>query len=323
VRAFDRFIDADTMTDREIAQWLHANEIDIAVDLKGFTQEGRPGIFAHRGAPVQVSYLGYPGTMGAPYYDYIVADSYLVSPENEAFFSERIACLPDSYQPNDRKRRIAAHTPMRAELGLPDNAFVFCCFNNNYKITPDMFGVWMRVLRRVENGVLWLLADNAVAAGNLKREAEARGVSATRLIFAPRLEQAAHLARHACADLFLDTFPCNAHTTASDALWAGLPLLTCSGETFASRVAGSLLHAAGLPELIARDLLEFEDIAVNLATAPNLLAGLRAKLKARRETCPLFDTDRYRRHLEAAYNTMYERQQRGLAPESFDVTPIA
>jgi predicted O-linked N-acetylglucosamine transferase (SPINDLY family) len=322
-RPFDRFLDVRGSSDRRIAGLLAEHEIDIAVDLKGYTGGGRPGIFTHRGAPLQVNYLGYPGTMGALYFDYLIADTAIVPPELEGFYSEKIVRLPDSYQVNDRKRPIAERTPSRAELGLPENGFVFCCFNNNYKIAPFVFDVWMRLLKRVEGSVLWLLADNADAARNLKREAEARGIPAARLVFAPRAPLAEHLARHRAADLFLDTLPCNAHTTTSDALWAGLPLVTSMGETFASRVAGSLLHAAGLPELIAPNMESYEALAFRLATEPDALAAIGAKLARNRDTCPLFDTDRYRRHLEAAFAAMHERQMRGEAPASFDVTPSA
>jgi protein O-GlcNAc transferase len=321
-RAFYRFIDIGKMDDWDAAKLLAELEIDIAVDLKGYTGSSRPGIFAQRGAPLQVAYLGFPATTGAPSIDYMIADPRTIPPGHERFYSEKIVRLPDSYQVNDRKRVIAERIPSRKELGLPENAFVFCSFNNSYKIAPDVFDIWMRLLQRVEGSVLWLFGGNADAPRNLAREAERRGVAANRLVFAPRLPLPEHLARHRQADLFLDTFPCNAHTTASDALWAGLPLVTCMGETFASRVAGSLLHAAGLPDLIARDLSEYEVLAYTLAATPEMLADVKTRLAKNRMTCPLFDTKRFRRHLEAAYAAMHERHLRGEPPAGFDVPLI-
>ncbi len=297
--------------------------MDIAIDLKGYTTDSRPGILRWRPCPVQVNYLGYPGTMGADYIDYLIADPVVIPPGSEPFYSERVVRLPDCYQPNDRQRRIAEATPGRREAGLPENGFVFCCFNNNYKLTPDVFSLWMRLLHRVGGSVLWLLEDNAAAAANLRREAAARGIDPSRLVFAPRADLPDHLARHRLADLFLDTLPVNAHTTASDALWAGLPVLTCVGEAFAGRVAASLLRAAGLPELVTGNLDDYEALALRLATRPEDLAALKRRLEANRLTCPLFDTDRYRRHLETAYATMWERAERGDAPQAFDVPPEA
>jgi predicted O-linked N-acetylglucosamine transferase (SPINDLY family) len=298
-------------------------EVDIAIDLKGYTTDSRPGILAFRFAPVQVNFLGYPGTMGADYMDYILADQQVIPPAHHAYYTEKVVYLPDTYQVNDSKRRIAECTPARSEVGLPDSGFVFCCFNNNYKITPDIFERWMRLLGHVEGSVLWLLEDNAVAARNLRREAEIRGVVPKRLVFAPRVKLDDHLARHRLADLFLDTLPINAHTTASDALWAGLPVVTCLGTTFAGRVAASVLNAVGLPELVAHSLEEYEALALKLATDAGLLVEIKAKLARNRETCALFDTDRFRRHIEAAYVTMWERYQRGEPPASFAVEAIA
>ena len=268
MRAFDRFIDVRDKSDGAAAALIREMEIDIAVDLKGFTQDGRPGILALRPAPVQVNYLGHPGTMGARYIDYLIADRRIVPDGHERHYSEKIVYLPDSYQANDRKRRIAERTPTRADEGLPETGFVFCSFNGSFKITPELFDIWMRLLKAVEGSVLWLLDDNPAAVRNLKREAEARGVSTQRLIFAPRRPVEEHLARHRLADLFLDTLPCNAHTTASDALWAGLPVLTCTGDTFAGRVAASLLSAVGLPELITDSLPSYEALAMKLARDP-------------------------------------------------------
>ena len=246
------------MSDREIVGLAGQEEIDIAVDLKGFTKDSRVNIFASRLAPVQVNYLGYPGTMAADFIDYIIADPTLIPLESQEHYSEKVMYLPHSYQPNDRKREIAQKNFTRAELGLPQDGFVYCCFNNNWKITPDVFDLWMNILKRTPTSVLWLLEDNKHVAENLRREAQVRGVKPDRLIFAGRMPMAQHLARHKCADLFLDTLPCNAHTTASDALWAGLPVLTRMGESFASRVAASLLNAIGLPELITTSAIEYE-----------------------------------------------------------------
>ncbi len=309
-------IDVRERTDREVAELARRRGIDIAVDLKGHTRDGRPGIFAHRAAPLQVGYLGYPGTMGAAYLEYLVADRTLVPPGSERFYDERLILLPNSYQVNDARREISSRVFTRAELGLPEEAVVFCCFNNNYKIMPDMFARWMRILRRVEDSVLWLLEDNATAAANLRRHAAGAGVAPERLIFASRLPAPLHLARHRLADLFLDTLPCNAHTTASDALWGGLPLLTCPGESFAARVAASLLQAVGLADLIAPSLAEYEEIAVSLGRNPGLLGDLKARLARNRTTQPLFDTVRTVRHLESAYRRIHARWAAGLPPES-------
>jgi len=321
-RAFDRFVDARAMSDRSVAEWMKEQEIDIAVDLNGYTQGARCGILNLRPAPVQVNYLGYPGTMGNASIDYIVADRNLIASTEEIYYSEKVVRLPETYQVNDVKRAIAEHTPSRAELGLPDNAFVFCCFNNNYKIMPEIFAIWMRLLAAVPGSVLWLLQDTPIAASNLRREAQQRGLAPDRLVFAPRKKHDEHLARQRRADLFLDTLPYNAHTTASDALWVGLPLLTCVGATFAGRVAGSLLHAAGLSALVTQSLGDYEALALKLATTPTLLASIRTELERQRSHCPLFDTDRFRRHLESAFIAMHARAKRGEAPASFAVSPV-
>ncbi len=257
--------------------------------------------------------------MGADYIDYIVADAYVVPPQHEPFYAEKVVRLPDTYQVNDSKRRISERTPSRAEANLPNAGFVFCCFNNNYKIRPNIFDIWMRLLRTVRDSVLWLLEDNAVAGENLRRYAEQRGVAARRLVFAQRIRLDDHLARHRLADLFLDTLPYNAHTTASDALWAGLPVLTCMDGAFAGRVAGSLLHAIGLPELISYSLEEYEQMALKLATSPDMLSDIRVRLAQNRKTYPLFDTDRQRRQIESAYRTMWDRYQRGEPSVGFAV----
>ncbi|MGH8723060.1 MAG: tetratricopeptide repeat protein, partial [Burkholderiales bacterium] len=257
-RAFDRFVDARVLPDARIARLLRDMEIDIAVDLKGLTTDTRFGILAHRPAPVQVAYLGYPGTCGAGFIDYVLADRFVLPEAERRHWTEKVAYLPDCYQVNDAAQSIAARVPDRAAAGLPEAGFVFCSFNNSYKILPRLFDVWMRLLRAVPGSVLWLLEDNAIARLNLEREAASRGIDAARLVFAPRLPHAEHLARHRLADLFLDTLPVNAHTGASDALFAGLPLVTCAGKAFAGRVAGSLLHAVGLPELVVHALPEYE-----------------------------------------------------------------
>jgi predicted O-linked N-acetylglucosamine transferase (SPINDLY family) len=295
--------------------------VDIAIDLKGHTPDARPGILAHRPAPLQVSYLGYPGTTGAPFLDYLIADATVIPAGEERFFSEQVVRLPHSYQVNDATRAIAERAPSRHEAGLPDPAFVFCAFNNSYKITPAFFGVWMRLLEHLPASLLWLLDDNPAARSNLQQSARAQGIDPARLVFAPRVDHAAHLARHRLADLFLDNLPCNAHTTASDALWAGLPLVTCRGETFAGRVAASLLQAVGLPELIADDLQQYERLALELARDPAVLARHRERLARNRLSHPLFDTERFRRHIEAAYLRMWELHQRGEPPRGFDVAP--
>lgn len=316
---FDHFTDVAQLTEHQIAKRLRADEIDIAVDLNGFTTHCRPGVFAHRCAPVQINYLGYPGAMGAELADYILGDGEVIPPGGEDGYGEQVIRLPHAYQINDAHRIIAQRTPGRAEAGLPDEAFVFCCFNANYKINPPVFDVWMRLLQRTPGSVLWLFESNAVAARNLTAEAQKRGVAAERIVFAPRAAPADHLARHRLADLFLDTGPYNAHTTASDALWAGLPLVTCRGQTFASRVAASLLRATGLPELITDSLEAYEALAFELATNSAWLGELRARLVAGRDTAPLFDTDLTRRHIEAAFITAHERQRAGLPPAGFDV----
>jgi protein O-GlcNAc transferase len=321
VGAFDRFVDIAKMPDRDAARLIHADDIDIVVDLHGWTPDCRAKILAYRPAPIQVNYLGYPGTSGADFIDYIIVDRFVVPAEQQPFFSERAVYLPDCYQCNDDKRGIAARTPSRRECGLPERVFVFCCFNNNYKINPTFFDIWMRLLRAVPDSVLWLYEANPLVKANLAREAEARGIAPERLVFASRLPQAEHLARHRLADLFLDTLPYNAHTTASDALWAGLPVLTCAGNTFAGRVAGSLLRAVGLDELITTSLEEYEALALHLARDAELLTGLRARLAQNRRSYPLFDTARYTRHLEAAFWQMSEIRRAGHPPIAFFVPP--
>jgi protein O-GlcNAc transferase len=321
--AFDHFIDAKDKTDADIASLIGDREIDIAIDLMGHTQSSRPGILARRPSPIQVHYLGYAGTLGTDYIDYLLADSTVVPEEHRRFFAEHVVWLPDCFLVSDNRRSISPHTPTRHECGLPEREFVFCSFNNSYKIAPTTFAVWMRLLRATPKSVLWLSQPDAIAIANLHREAEQHRVSSQRLIFAPKVaDNAEHLARQRQADLFLDTLPYNAHTTASDALWAGLPVLTCLGETFAGRVAASLLRSIGVPELVTASPQEYEALALKLAHEPALLAGIKAQLARNRETFPLFDTARFARHVETAYVTMWQRYQRRETPEAFAVAPI-
>ena len=318
-RAIERFIDVRGKSDADIARLIRELEIDLAVDLKGYTSEARPALFSFRPAPLQVNYLGFPGTMGAQFMDYLIADPIVVPEAQKAFYTEQIVSLPDTYQPNDKSRETVDAPIDRASVGLPPSGFVFCCFNNDYKIQPRMFDVWMRLLHGVEGSVLWLLADNRAATRNLKREAAARCIDPERLVFAPRRDLPEHLARHRFADLFLDTLPYNAHTTASDALWTGLPLVTCPGNTFAGRVAASLLHAVGLPELVAESLADYETVALRLAHDPHTLGVIRSKLAANRESMPLFNAQHFARQLERAYAAMHERRLQGLPPAGFAV----
>lgn len=320
---FDSLTDISAFGDGDAAQHMRNLGVDIAVDLKGYTKDARPVLFVTRAAPVQVNFLGYPGTFGHECMDYIIADKIVLPPEHQPFFSEKAVYLPDCYQPNDSRRTIDPATPTRAEAGLPETGFVFCSFNGTYKITPEVFDIWMRLLKAVPGSVLWLFKSNSAVDANLRREATARGVDPGRLVFAPVLQSEKHLARHRLADLFLDTLPVNAHTTASDSLWAGLPLVTCLGRSFIGRVAASVLTAGGVPELITTSLPEYEALALKLATNPALLAGLKAKVAAQRNVSPLFDTARFCKHIEAAYATMHERRMRGEPPASFAVPPAA
>lgn len=320
MKSFDRFIDVHGCSDREAAEAIRELEIDIAVDLTGFTRDMRMNILASRPAPVLVNYLGYAGTMGADFVDYLVADKTVIPAGAERYYSEKVAYLPDSYFASDGSLAVPETGQTRSEAGLPDNGFVFCSFINSYKITPDIFSVWMKLLRQIGGSVLWLVEGDASA--NLKREAEARGVAPGRLVFAPRRKFEDYLAQHRLADLFLDTIHFNAHTTASHALWMGLPVVTCAGSTMASRGGASLLNAVGLPEMATKSLEEYEALAVTLARDPERLASVKAALMRNRATHPLFDTARYTRHLEAAYTAMWCRTQNGEAPESFSVGSI-
>jgi protein O-GlcNAc transferase len=321
--AFDRFVDLNGIGDREAAQRIYDDKIDILVDLKGYTMFARSDIAAFRPAPIQVNFVGYPGTMGADFIDYVLADPITLPMDQQAFYAEKIVQLPDSYQPNDNRRRIAERTPTRAECGLPEAGFVFCCFNNSYKLTPKFFDVWMRLLAAVPGSVLWLYDSNRRVKDNLRREAEARGIDPGRLVFAPHMMTADHLARQRLADLFLDTLPYNAHTTTSDALWAGLPVITLGGDTFAGRVAASLLHAVGLPELVTHSLAGYEALALELARDRERLGAIRQRLLATRRSAPAFDTGRYARHLEAAFTRMWDIWAEGGSPQPFAVPPLS
>ncbi|HWU83014.1 MAG TPA: tetratricopeptide repeat protein, partial [Methylophilaceae bacterium] len=316
--AFDHFVDISTMSMPEAAKRIHADQVDILVDLTGFTQNSRSGILAMRPAPVQVNWLGFPGTMGAPYVDYLISDSCITPPSAAADYSEALVLMPHSYQPNDRNRPIGK-SPMRIDYGLPEEAFVFCCFNQTFKITPAVFAIWMRLLKAVPGSVLWLLECNPWAKTNLLREAAVQGIDGSRLIFAPRVPIAEHLARHDLADLCLDTLPYNAHTTASDALWMCLPVVTVAGDTFAARVAASLLRAANLPELVTTSLEEYEALALRLASDPALLDGYRERLLQSSAEIPLFNTAAFTAALERAYLQMQEAYLSGARPASIKV----
>ena len=320
--SFDQFHDVRSENEYDIAKLMNDLGVHVAVDLNGPTEGWRPGIFAHRPAPIQVVYLGYPATTGADFIDYFLADETVLPFDHQAFYAEKIVHLPDCYHAYDTTRPISPATPSRRELSLPDQGLVFCCFNKSFKISAAVFDVWMRLLARLPGSVLWLTATIELAQTNLRRAAAARGVDPQRLIFAPyatRIED--HLARHRLADLFLDTLPYNAHSTACDALWSGLPVITCAGANFAGRVGASMLKAAGLPELVTTSLEDYEALALKLATEPELLSSIRRKLADNRPICPLFDSDRFRRHVEAAYETMWDINRRGEGPKSFRVEP--
>lgn len=320
----EHFHDTIEMAEAEILALARSHALDIAIDVSGFTRGGRTGLFARRIAPVQINYLGYPGTMAAPFMDYVVVDPVLVPAAERDHVSERLMVMPACYQPNDNTRPIAEAQPTtRADHGLPDGAFVFCCFNQGFKITPREFDIWMRLLAQVEGSVLWLLVGNHTARANLRREAAARGIAPERLVFAENRPNAEHLARHRHADLFLDTFAYNAHTTMSDALWAGLPAVTRLGRQFAARVGASLLTATGMPDLITQSDEAYEALALALACDPLRLAAIRARLGAQVHSAPLFDTVGYTRTIEQGYRTVLERHRRGLAPEDFAVTAPA
>lgn len=313
--AFTRFLDVHDLSDRQVVELARELEIDIAVDMTGYTRYARTGIFGRRAAPLQLAFLGFAGTMGADYMDYLVADTTVVPESGQQYYSENMLYLPHSFMPNDDRRLISAQVLQRQDFGLPATAFVFCCFNNSYKISPDTFSNWMRILASVADSVLWLSVANTVSRENLRRAAEQHGVSAHRLIFATHMpSMAEHLARLRLGDLFLDTLPYNAHTTACDALWAGLPVLTCQGRTFAARVAASLLKAVGLPELVTDSSEAYQALAIELAVNPQKLTALRHRLAENRLKAPLFDTAQYTRHLEAGFAAIYARHRAGEGP---------
>jgi predicted O-linked N-acetylglucosamine transferase (SPINDLY family) len=313
--SFEHFIDANTYSDDQLADLVTSSEVDILVDLMGFTLGSRTGVFARRVAPIQLNYLGYLGTMGAGYMDYIIADRVVIPETQYDFYAEKIVYLPNSFQPTDRQRPISDKKFTRAEVGLPQDGFVFCCFNTNYKITPDVYDIWMRILKQVPGSVLWLVAEGPTVERNLRNEAAARGVSGERLIFAQRMPLAEHQARLQLAGLFLDTLPYNAGATATDMLWSGLPVLTRIGDTFVGRMAASLLNAIHVPKLIATTPEAYEQMAIDLATHPEKLAAIKNKLAENRLTTPLFDTELFTKHIEAAYSAMHERYQAELSPD--------
>ncbi|MDE5443833.1 tetratricopeptide repeat protein [Bradyrhizobium sp. CSA207] len=317
--AFERFEDVSHLTDEDVAKLIRQLDIEILVDLGGFTAGARPKILARRAAPIQVNYLGFPGTMGASYIDYIMADRIVIPEAEQQHYAEKVIYLPDSYQASDARRPLLPNAPARNRVGLADDAFVYCAFNRTSKITPVLFDVWMRLLTKTAGSVLWLLDGEPIARENLRREAVARGIGAERIVFAPPVAADEHLARHQLADLFLDTLPYNAHTTASDALWAGLPILTCLGTAFAGRVAASLLNAVGLPELVTHSLDEYEGLALRIAHDSELRTALKSKLATNRTSWPLFDTIGMTRHIEKAFNEMWRRHCAGEAPASFAV----
>lgn len=317
--AFDRFMDVRSLSDEQLADRIAASEIDIAIDLTGHTGNARLAVFARRPAPVQCHFLGYPGTIGGDALDYIIVDPVIAPPGAEAHYTERLVRLPDSYQPNDTRRELAAGTPDRQSFGLPEKAIVLCSFNGQQKLTPVMLDVWARILAAVPETVLWLYCDVPLAADNLRREVANRGIASERIVTAGKLPAAQHLARLQLADLFLDALPYGAHTTASDALWIGLPVLTSMGQAFPGRVCAGLLSAVGLPELITPDLASYEAKAIELARAPHQLVALRERLAAARLQSALFDADRFRRNIEEAYAAMWDRWVRGAPPDHITV----
>lgn len=320
-KAVDQFFDVAQLSDSAIVALSREQKIDIAIDLKGNTKDSRPQIFAERAAPIQVSYLGYPGTLGTQYLDYLVADPILITADTEEAYSEKIIYLPHSYQANDSKRKVSRRIFLRQEVGLPTKGVIFCCFNNNWKIVPEIFDCWISILQSVDGSVLWLFKDNPTAAKNLIKEAEKRGVDPNRLVFAELMPHADHLARYKLASLFLDTFPYNAHTTASDALWAGVPVLTLQGRSFAARVAASLLSNIGVPELITHSKEAYVSLAIELALTPEKLTHIKAKLECNRLNTPLFNTKLLAKHIESAYQSAYDRYYSGLPPDRILVHP--
>jgi len=316
---FDHFTDIRELSDMDAARRIHADGIHILIDLKGYTAATRTSVLTYRPAPVQVNYLGYPGTLGGDFCDYLISDRFITPNGTAGDYSEALACMPHSYQPHGRRATIGA-APTRQEVGLPEQGLVLCCFNQAYKFTPEVFDIWCLLLSIDPDSVLWLLGDSQ-AEGHLRQEALRRGIAPHRLVFAPPRPQIEHLGRLQLADLVLDTSPYNAHTTASDALWAGVPVLTCAGDTFAARVAGSLLHAAGLPELVTHSLQDYTDLALALVEDPARLAALRQRLAAQRDDCALFDIHRYALDLETLYRAMWDRHTQGLPPHALTTHP--
>jgi predicted O-linked N-acetylglucosamine transferase (SPINDLY family) len=322
IKSVDVFDDVSLMSDKDIALLARQDQIDIAVDLKGYTRNNRSGILAYRAAPIQVNYLGYPGTMGTDFIDYLIADSTIIPKEYRDYYSEKIIYMPHSYQPTNNSRLISPKVVTKSDMGLPEDSFIFCCFNNSYKITSIEFDIWMRLLKKVDGSVLWLLQTNEWAEINLKKEAEKREVNPDRIIFAKKIAQSEHLARQKLADLFLDTFNVNAHTTASDALWGGLPVLTMIGKGFPARVAASLLNALGLPELITDNEKDYEYLALELASNPEKLTKIKNKLIMNRMSKPLFNTEIYTKHLENGYQQVYQNYIEGNKPKTININHL-
>ena len=317
--SFDCFTDFQGMSDKDIALRARQDEIDIAIDLNGYSKNSRTGLFAYRSAPIQISYLGYPSTMGADFMDYIIADENLIPTTSQKYYSEKLLYLPNTYMATDDGRELSKKPMNRSDEGLPNDAFVFCCFNNNYKISSAEFGIWMRLLNKVEGSVLWLRQSNKLSRQNLQNEARKQKIDPTRIVFADRAPMDEHLSRQSLADLFIDTFSFNAHTTATEALWAGLPVVTKAGQGFAARVAGSILNAVGLPELITENEENYEALILDLATNPTKLAKVKEKLASNRVTHPLFDTELYTKHLEEGYQRAYQNYFEGKAPQTIIV----
>ena len=318
-KLFDVYKDVSQMNDKDVALLAREDEIDIAIDLNGYTQNARTRIFAYRAAPIQINYLGFPGTMGANFIDYIIADKNLIPKSSEKFYTEKPIYLPNTYMPTDNTRKISTKSLSRIEMGLPKDSFIFCCFNNNYKITSEEFDIWMNLLAKVENSVLWLRKSNEWSEDNFIKETKKRGIDSSRLIFAGRVVMEEHLARHKLADLFLDTFNFNAHTTATEALWAGLPVVTKIGKSFSARVAASLLNAIELPELITETKQDYEALILDLATNPFKLSQIKNKLLKNRLSTSLFNTKLYTKHLEDGYRLAYENYIQGNNPEIINV----
>ena len=318
-KSFDQIIDINLKTDKEVAEISRKLKIDIAVDLLCFTANNRMGIFAEKCAPIQINYLGYPGTLGSKSIDYIVADQFLIPENSQKYYSEKIIYLPNSYQVRDSSQKISEKKFTKKDLGLPENSFVFCCFNRHYKINPEIFHIWIRVLKKINKSVLWLLEDNIKTSENLKKEAIKNGINPERIIFAKRMPIEEHLSRHNCADLFIDTYPYGAHTTCSDSLWANLPVVTLIGETFASRVAGSVLNSINMQELITHTKEEYENLIINLATNLEKLNHIKNKLSLKKLTEPLFDTKLYTKNIESSYVKIYENHLNNIPIENIEL----